>query len=165
MGIFRARRYFWVTPALYGANSSQLMEKSTVDSTDNARLCAALYTISTNSIPSVALGLGLLYLLLAVNHMMVLPPPLQTPMTAAAGISAALLLTLRLVLGHYPMLRALRPSPRHRRRDGVYLPAEFDLRRSTTLGLQLVNGLVTQIKGQIEASGVGGAHFTITVPI
>ncbi|MEE3259714.1 MAG: hypothetical protein VX293_10940 [Candidatus Latescibacterota bacterium] len=79
------------------------MEKSTADSTDNARLCAALDTISTNSIPSVALGLGLLYLLLAVSHMMVLPPPLQTPMTAAAGISAALLLTLRLVLGHYPM--------------------------------------------------------------
>ena len=103
MGIFRARRYFWVSSALYGANSSQLMEKSTADSTDNARLCAALYTISTNSIPSVALGLGLLYLLLAVSHMMVLPPPLQTPMTAAAGISAALLLTLRLVLGHYPM--------------------------------------------------------------
>ena len=131
MGIFRARRYFWITPAFYGANSSQLMEKFTADSTDNARLCAALYTISTNSIPSVALGLGLLYLLLAVNHMMVLPPPLQTPMTAAAGISAALLLTLRLVIAHSFNIRLLSPEvpglPPEAKRDSERSPTKARL--------------------------------------
>lgn len=47
--------------------------------------------------------------------------------------------------------------------NGVGLPAGFDIRRSDTLGLQLVVNLAEhQLQGQIEVHSNGGTAFTIT---
>ena len=73
-----------------------------------------------------------------------------------------------------PLRRDLRP-PRHRaptagtsvsiRDDGVGLPVSFDLNRSGTLGLQLVQGLVQQIDGHIAIERAEpGARFIIEFP-
>jgi two-component sensor histidine kinase len=46
---------------------------------------------------------------------------------------------------------------------GVGLPADFDLGRATTLGLQLVSDLTRQLHGTLEISPPGaGAGFTLT---
>jgi len=46
--------------------------------------------------------------------------------------------------------------------DGVGLPANFDLLKTETLGLQLVNTLVEQIEGKLEIEKVEGTKFAIT---
>jgi two-component sensor histidine kinase/DNA-binding response OmpR family regulator len=46
--------------------------------------------------------------------------------------------------------------------DGVGLPANFDVRHATSLGLQLVNALVSQLDGTLEVHSNGGAIFRIT---
>ena len=48
--------------------------------------------------------------------------------------------------------------------DGVGLPTELDLQRTTTLGLQLVDDLVSQMKGSWSVSPSSGATFRIVVP-
>jgi two-component sensor histidine kinase len=48
------------------------------------------------------------------------------------------------------------------RDDGVGLPAGLDPKRSTSLGLKLVNSLVRQIEGRLEMENAGGALFCIT---
>ena len=48
--------------------------------------------------------------------------------------------------------------------DGVGLGEEFDIHQPGTLGLQLVNSLVTQLKGQIETSKAEGTKFSIAFP-
>ena len=48
------------------------------------------------------------------------------------------------------------------RDDGVGLPKEFDIRRSKSLGLTLVQTLVRQLRGQLETNGEGGTSFDIT---
>ena len=48
--------------------------------------------------------------------------------------------------------------------DGVGLPPDFDLHRATTLGLQLVDDLVSQMKGSWTVSPSSGAAFRIVVP-
>jgi len=45
--------------------------------------------------------------------------------------------------------------------DGVGLPRGFDFRKTESLGLQLVCGLVTQLRGTIELGGDGGTEFRI----
>jgi PAS domain S-box-containing protein len=51
------------------------------------------------------------------------------------------------------------------RDDGIGLPADFDPTRTSTLGLQLVHGLVQQIDGRITIEGTGeGAGFVIEFP-
>lgn len=45
--------------------------------------------------------------------------------------------------------------------DGVGLPKTFDLKKSTTLGLKLVNTLVDQLGGKIEVSQDAGVRFEI----
>jgi two-component sensor histidine kinase len=64
--------------------------------------------------------------------------------------------------------------------NGVGLPPDFDFRHTSSLGLQLVNMLVTQLDGTIELDGshfgppsshpdlpgrAGGTTFIITFPI
>jgi len=45
--------------------------------------------------------------------------------------------------------------------DGVGFPGEVDFANTPTLGLQLVNMLVKQLRGRIELARDGGARFTI----
>ena len=46
--------------------------------------------------------------------------------------------------------------------DGVGLPSYLDFRKAKSFGLQLVNTLTGQLKGDIELDNTGGAKFTIT---
>jgi PAS domain S-box-containing protein len=48
------------------------------------------------------------------------------------------------------------------RDDGIGFPADLDFRDSTTLGLQLVTGLVEQLHGTITMTRDSGCAFTIT---
>jgi len=48
--------------------------------------------------------------------------------------------------------------------NGVGLPASIDFRNTSSLGLQLVNGLTRQIRGKIELSTGAGTRFSITLP-
>jgi PAS domain S-box-containing protein len=52
----------------------------------------------------------------------------------------------------------------HVRDDGIGLPAGFDFNGTGTLGLQLVQGLVLQLDGQITIDAGAGAGFTIVFP-
>jgi two-component sensor histidine kinase len=45
--------------------------------------------------------------------------------------------------------------------NGVGLPADFDLRQSRSLGLQLVSDLVGQIQGRLEIGRGPGAVFEV----
>ena len=49
--------------------------------------------------------------------------------------------------------------------NGVGLPAEFDIRRCQSMGLQLVNMLAGQLAAQLEVDIRGGASFQLTFPI
>lgn len=51
------------------------------------------------------------------------------------------------------------------RDNGVGFPEDFDIRRSNTLGLKLVNALVDQLGGTIELHRNGGAEINITFPV
>ncbi len=44
---------------------------------------------------------------------------------------------------------------------GVGLPEDFDIKKITSLGLQIVNSLVTQINGTLEVSNKDGATFRV----
>jgi len=46
--------------------------------------------------------------------------------------------------------------------NGVGLPEGFDINSTTTLGLQLVTILITQLKGQINIISDNGTHFIIS---
>ncbi|HYW22376.1 MAG TPA: PAS domain-containing protein [Nodularia sp. (in: cyanobacteria)] len=48
------------------------------------------------------------------------------------------------------------------RDNGVGLPTDFDSKKSKTLGLTLVNGLVKQIRGKLDINSVQGTDFKIT---
>jgi len=48
--------------------------------------------------------------------------------------------------------------------DGVGLPAEVDVRAPLSLGLRIVNSLVSQLHGTVTAGSGPGASFTITFP-
>lgn len=48
--------------------------------------------------------------------------------------------------------------------NGVGLPADFDIDRVESLGLQLVGNLTSQLGGEIEISSQPGASFRITFP-
>ncbi len=48
--------------------------------------------------------------------------------------------------------------------DGVGLPAELDFRTATTLGLQLVDDMVSQLKGSWTVEPSSGTTFRIVVP-
>jgi len=48
--------------------------------------------------------------------------------------------------------------------DGPGIPAGFDLRTATSLGLQLVADLTEQIGGSIEWKSANGARWTLSVP-
>ena len=48
--------------------------------------------------------------------------------------------------------------------NGVGLPEDMDFRNTDSLGLQLVNTLVSQLNGTIELDRNGGATFTILFP-
>jgi two-component sensor histidine kinase len=45
--------------------------------------------------------------------------------------------------------------------DGVGLPGEFDLKKTNTLGLQLVSSLVTQLDGEIKVMNANGTRIEI----
>lgn len=49
--------------------------------------------------------------------------------------------------------------------DGVGLPVDIDYRQTTSLGLQLVVGLSTQLQGQLSCRGGAGAHFALDFPL
>jgi PAS domain S-box-containing protein len=49
------------------------------------------------------------------------------------------------------------------RDDGIGFPADADFRNSNTLGLQLITGLVEQLKGTVSMARDGGCAFTITL--
>ena len=51
------------------------------------------------------------------------------------------------------------------RDDGVGMPPGFDLSKSKTLGMQLVNTLVLQLDGQLEITRDGGTALKITFPV
>lgn len=46
--------------------------------------------------------------------------------------------------------------------SGSYLPSDFDLNRTDSLGLQLVQSLVDQIEGTLEVERINGTTFRIT---
>ncbi len=46
--------------------------------------------------------------------------------------------------------------------DGIGFPAHLDFRKTTSLGLQLVNGLTSQLRGALALSTEGGTRFSIT---
>ena len=48
--------------------------------------------------------------------------------------------------------------------DGVGLPAAFDLMKTKTLGLQIINILTKQLSGTLDVDGSKGAAFTIQFP-
>ncbi len=48
--------------------------------------------------------------------------------------------------------------------DGVGLPADLDFRKATTLGLQLVDDMVSQLKGSWTVEPSSGTTFRIVVP-
>ena len=48
--------------------------------------------------------------------------------------------------------------------NGTGLPDNFDIRRKTSLGYQLVNALVGQLEGKLKISGEEGTNVTITFP-
>jgi len=50
------------------------------------------------------------------------------------------------------------------RDDGVGLPAQLDLKRPETLGLDLVVTLARQLSGSLEVVREGGAAFAVTIP-
>ena len=47
--------------------------------------------------------------------------------------------------------------------NGLGFPEGLDFRNTETLGLQLVNMLVTQLDGGIEIEGKGGTRYMITL--
>ena len=49
--------------------------------------------------------------------------------------------------------------------DGVGFPADVNFRSSESLGLQLINTLVSQLHGSIEMENHLGTHFTIKFPV
>lgn len=55
---------------------------------------AAFDRIVRDSIPPVTLGLGALYLVIAVSHLVVLPPDLNTPLAGVAAVSSLALFVL-----------------------------------------------------------------------
>jgi len=48
--------------------------------------------------------------------------------------------------------------------DGVGFPSDADFRKTSSLGLQLVNVLVGQIHGTIEMASEAGSRFVIAFP-
>jgi PAS domain S-box-containing protein len=46
--------------------------------------------------------------------------------------------------------------------NGIGIPEEFDLKNPTTLGLQLIDALTSQLNGEVEMSRNGGTIFNIT---
>lgn len=48
--------------------------------------------------------------------------------------------------------------------DGIGLPSSLDFRSTTTLGLRIVNILVSQLKGTLELEGGRGTRFVVTFP-
>jgi two-component sensor histidine kinase len=46
--------------------------------------------------------------------------------------------------------------------NGIGLPAEFDSKKAKTLGLTLVQGLVKQLRGQLEIQSQAGTEFKIS---
>jgi two-component sensor histidine kinase len=48
---------------------------------------------------------------------------------------------------------------------GVGLPADFEARRSDSLGLQLISDLAGQLGGTLEIGPGPAAVFTITFPV
>jgi len=48
--------------------------------------------------------------------------------------------------------------------NGIGLPSDVDFRNTSSLGLQLVNGLSQQIRGKIELSRDCGTRFRVTFP-
>jgi PAS domain S-box-containing protein len=67
---------------------------------------------------------------------------------------------IRVVLGADEGLLALAVSD-----DGIGLPEGFDHRTSTSLGLQLVNSLVSQLDGEIMLEPGQGTGFKVTFPV
>ena len=47
--------------------------------------------------------------------------------------------------------------------DGVGLPSDVDYRDTPSLGLQMVNMLVSQMEGSIALNQAGGTRFVITL--
>jgi len=48
--------------------------------------------------------------------------------------------------------------------DGVGLPEGFDITKASSLGMQLVQGLTAQIRGELEISRENGTAFSIVFP-
>ena len=46
--------------------------------------------------------------------------------------------------------------------NGIGFPPDLDFRNTTSLGLHLVNSLVSQLEGTIELNSHGGTEFKIT---
>jgi two-component sensor histidine kinase len=49
--------------------------------------------------------------------------------------------------------------------NGVGFPESLDFRNTESLGMQLVNTLVSQLEGKVELHNNGGAEFKITFPV
>jgi two-component sensor histidine kinase len=48
------------------------------------------------------------------------------------------------------------------RDNGIGLPENFDSKKTKTLGITLVHGLVKQLRGQLEIDSHQGTQFKIT---
>ncbi len=48
--------------------------------------------------------------------------------------------------------------------DGKGLPKDFDLQKTTTLGLRLVRSLTAKLGGEIKIVGLGGTRVQINIP-
>ena len=49
--------------------------------------------------------------------------------------------------------------------DGVGISPEIDIKNTSSLGLQLVDLLTSQIEGKLELDRKGGTKFTIRFPV
>jgi two-component system, sensor histidine kinase PdtaS len=45
--------------------------------------------------------------------------------------------------------------------DGQGIPADMDFKRTSSLGLQLVNSLIAQLEGSIDLDRTNGTHYQI----
>lgn len=49
--------------------------------------------------------------------------------------------------------------------DGIGMPTGFDIKKTDSLGLQLVESLIEQVQGQLEFDSKNGTRFIVVVPV
>lgn len=87
----------------FAPTNAGLKNSTSAAETEQQLISAALARFVSFTLPPVAAGLGLLYLLFAAAHYLLIAPPVQLPMTVTALASSLLLLLLALRLRLRPV--------------------------------------------------------------